>query len=395
MRHKIETERENLFDVNMVIAMRVRIEGNVVFEQLEKAFYKAVSSYEILNSRVIIEDNGDAYYVDCGRPQSSFSRTELGFEELINANERVRFRIENGEYLRAFLTPDGLVFLMHHLGGDGKSLLYFIETFMLILTGGNVSRVPFAGMSLQDLPKESEMSFWYKLFVRSWNGRWAGKKRVFGYKDMDKAFNDFWQNHQTKTEITEYPSDKLNDLLLEAKRSEASLTSYLTAAWLKDLKGKKDVGYAVDGRLSSERTMGNFATGIHIAYRYDPGMSIGENAAKINGLMRKKLADQQIRYSVLQLIGQFDPSLIDTLSLEAAGCYHTSFTSRFADIMCYGRKKRDLSITNLMRAPIRTDYGHIRIQDIAFVPPVVSYGTNLIGIITVNGKMIITRHTYA
>ena len=58
MRYKIETERENLFDVNMVIAMRVRVEGKLLFEDLEKAFYKAVASYEILNSRVVIEENG-------------------------------------------------------------------------------------------------------------------------------------------------------------------------------------------------------------------------------------------------------------------------------------------------------------------------------------------------
>ena len=57
MRYKIETERENLFDVNMVIAMRVRIAGVVLFEDLEKAFYKAVASYEILNSKVVIEEN--------------------------------------------------------------------------------------------------------------------------------------------------------------------------------------------------------------------------------------------------------------------------------------------------------------------------------------------------
>ena len=63
--------------------------------------------------------------------------------------------------------------------------------------------------------------------------------------------------------------------------------------------------------------------------------------------------------------------------------------------MNYGQnvKKKDLSITNLMRSDIRTEFGKFRISDIAFVPPVVSYGKNLIGIITVNDKMIVTHHT--
>ena len=67
----------------------------------------------------------------------------------------------------------------------------------------------------------------------------------------------------------------------------------------------------------------------------------------------------------------------------------------FADIMNYGPnvKKKDLSISNLMKSDIRTEYGKFRISDIAFVPPVGSYGKNIIGIITVNNTMIVTHHT--
>jgi hypothetical protein len=394
MRYKIETERENLFDVNMVIAMRVRLEGEVIFDKLEKAFYGAVAAYEILNSKVIIEDDGNAYYVDCNEPSSSFSKSELRFEELINANEKVRFRIENGEYIRGFLSPDGLVFLMHHMGGDGKSLLYFIETFMRILSGEDPAFVPFTNLTVEDLPEDSRLPYLYRLFVSSWNRRWLKMKRVFTFNDLDGSFNDFWSKHNTKTVVEDYDKERLEDLLARSKEAGCSLTSYLVALWIKDIPHKADVGFAVDGRLNDARVMGNFATGIHINYRYDSGKSTGENARKINALMKKKLSDPRFRYSVLHLIGGFDPTLIDTLSLEAAGAFHTRETARFADIMNYGKKKKDLSITNLMRADIRTDYGDYRIKDIAFVPPVVSYGKNLIGIITVNDKMIVTMHVY-
>ena len=197
MRYKIETERENLFDVNMVIAMRVRVEGKALFEDLEKAFCKAVASYEILNSKVVIEENGDAFYVDCERPMSSFSESPLGFEELINANEGIRFRIEEGEYIRGFLSPDGIVFLMHHLGGDGKSLLYFIETFMRLLAGEDVGYVAFENLPVSDLPKDSELPYLYRQFVKFWNKRWARQRRVFNYADMDKAYSVFWKDHKT------------------------------------------------------------------------------------------------------------------------------------------------------------------------------------------------------
>ena len=393
MKYRIETERENLFDVSMVIAMRVRIGGDVVFGQLENAFRKAVSVYEILNTMVVIEEDGEAYYVSCDEPLSSFKETGYGFEELINENERIRFRIEDGEYIRGFLSPDGIVFLMHHLGGDGKSLLYFIETFMSILSGEEPGIVPFANLPVASLPEDSGLPYLYRLFVNSWNRRWAGMKRVFGYADMDKAYSSFWSAHRTETVIVEYDKEELEDMIRSSKSAGCSLTSYLTAMWIRDISSKADVGYAVDGRLSDERTMGNFATGIHIRYRYDRNRTVGENAFAINKMIKARLSDPKVRYSVLQLIGRLEPTLIDTLSMEAAGAYHSRETSRFADIMCYGKKKKDLSITNLMRANIRTDYGRFRINDIAFVPPVVSYGKNLIGIITVNDKMIVTYHT--
>ena len=394
MRYKIETERENLFDVNMTIAMQVRLKTAVQFDMCKRAFDRAVSVYEILNSRVVIEENGDAFYVDCDSPRSSFTESELSFEELINANEKIRFKIETGEYIRGYYSHDGLVFLMHHLGGDGKSLLFFIETFMKILTGESVSKVPFGRLSVSDLPADSKQPYFYELFIKSWNRKWSKVRRVFTFEDMDRAFNEFWKTHETQTTVTVYDRDALDRIKKESKDAGCSLTSYLIAGMLKDMPIIADVGLAVDGRLDDSRLMGNYATGIHVKYRFDQKKSIGENAGKFNDLMRPKLNDPRARYSVLHIVGGMDPTLIDTLSLESSGGYHSKLTSRFREIMSYGKKKRDLSITNLMKDIIPNKYGKYEIEDIAFVPPVVSYGRNLYGIITVGDRMTVTHHTY-
>ena len=278
--------------------------------------------------------------------------------------------------------------------GDGRSMLFFIERFMSILAGEGSDPVPFDNLPVASLPKESRLPFLYRLFADSWNRKWLRMKRVFTFDDIEKSFEGFWLAHRTKTEITEYGKGQLDEMLSKCREAGCSLTSYLIASWLKDNTRKADVGMAVDRRLSDRRTMGNFATGIHIGYRFDKSRSITENAVRINRLMKKRLNDPVTRYSVLQLIGRLDPTLTDALCLEACGAYHSREISRFAEIMSYGKKKRDLSITNLMRADIRTDYGLYKISDITFVPPVVSYGVNLIGIITVNDKMIVTRHVY-
>ena len=393
MRYIIDTERVDLFDVSIVITMTVRLESDVPFDVLKDAFFKACESHEVLKSKVVIEPSGEAYYVDNGTVASSFSQTELSLYELIYENERKRFRLEDGEFIRGFLSPDGIVFMMHHLGGDGKSLLYFIETFMNCLAGNKCGEVPFKKLGLDDLPKDSKIPFLYTTLTKSWNRGWLKEKRIFDFDDMDEAYAKFWKKHRSNVEVRKYEKEDLDALLKRAKDSGTTLTAYIITDMIKDSTKKMDIGLAVDGRTDGNRSMGNQATGISVTYRYDKNKSFEENAAKIQDLMQKKLSDDRYRFFVLDFMGKLDPTLKDSLNLEHAGCFSGKTSKKVADILGYGEKVKDISITNLTRADIPLEYGEYKIRDIAFIPPVVSYAANVIGIVTAGDVMNITRHT--
>ena len=178
MRARIETERVDLFDVNMMITMNVRIDREVPLDALRAAFEKACRVHEVLNSKIVIEQSGEAFYVDNAALQNSFAETTLSLADLIRENEKRRFRLEDGEFLRGFQSPDGLVFMMHHLGGDGKSLLYFIETFMRCLAGEECAQVPFRNLTLENLPEKSRLPFFYESLIKSWNRKWQKEKKI-------------------------------------------------------------------------------------------------------------------------------------------------------------------------------------------------------------------------
>ena len=394
MRYKIETERVDLFDVNIIITMVVRLEKQVSSEELSAAFDKAIRVHEVLNSKVIIEETGEAFYTDNDTPRSSFNVTQMSLFELITQNEKIRFRIEEGEWIRGFDSPEGLVFMMHHLGGDGKSLLYFIETFMSALAGGTPAYVPFRNLTLDNLPADSKIPFFYEPIVRSWNRKWLKVKKVFTFEDLDKAHESFWKNHRTKTEITRYEGADLKQLIQSAKDADVTLTSYLIAEMSKDIPGKTDAGLAVDGRTDGNRSMGNQATGISVEFSYDAGKSVADNARTVQKLMKKKLSNDRYRYFVLQFMGRLDDTLKDALNLEHAGYFHSSISSYLAELLGYGSKARDISVTNLTRADIPLEYGDHRITEIIFIPPVVSYAKNVIGIVTAGDVMYVTRHIY-
>ena len=395
MRYRIDTERVDLFDVNIVITMKVSLDKEVPFEDAQRAFYKACSLHEVLNSKVVIEDSGEAFYVDNDEPKNSTSRTDLPLEELILENERKRFKVDEGEFIRAFVSPHGLIFMMHHLGGDGKSLLYFIETFMKCLSGEECEYLPFRSLGLSDLPKESKLPFYYELLSRSWNKKWQKDRKVFSFTDLDKAYSEFWKERRTKIELKRYSKNELDDLVKNAKNAGVSLTAYLISDMIKDTDSAMDVGLAVDGRTDGNRSMGNQATGISVKYRYDQRKSFEDNAKAVFKAMRGKLDDNRSRYLVLQFMGLLDPTLKDSLNLVHAGCFESKIASRVADLLGYGDKVKDISITNLTRADIPLDYGDFHIREIAFVPPVVSYAKNVIGIVTTGDVMTVARHIYS
>lgn len=394
MRHVIETERVDLFDVNIVITMRVLLDREIEFDRLKEAFDKACSVHEVLGSKVVLDASGEAYYEKADGQNNSFTKTDSDLLTIIKENQKKRFKIENGEFMRGFLSPDGLVFMMHHLGGDGKSLLYFIETFMNCLEGKECEFVPFKNLTLENLPAESKVPFFYKWLVKRWNKSWEKEKKIFDFSDMDREYESFWNNHETKIEIRRYEKEELTALLRKSKEAGVSLTAYVIADMINDSDKANDIGLAVDGRTDNNRSMGNQATGISVKYKYDPGKTVEENAKAVSRLMQKKLSDDRYRFFVLKFMGLIDPTLKDSLNLEHAGCFSGKTSAKVAELLGYGNTAKDISITNLTRVDIPLEYGDVKIEEIAFIPPIVSYAKNVYGMVTANDVMIVSRHIY-
>ena len=216
--YRIETERGDIFDVNMMIAMEATVRGSATENELVFAFNEAVASFEILNSKVVIDENGDAFYDKTALPQNSIRFKDIELCELIREQERIRFRIEDGEFLRCFVSRANsetmkMVFLMHHLGGDGKSLMYFIEAFLKYLNGEKREYQRIVLLDKNTLPQAAKLPLWAKWLVKSYNKKWQKERRVFDFHDMSEAYEKFWENHSTvvRNEVTE--GEKLREKL--------------------------------------------------------------------------------------------------------------------------------------------------------------------------------------
>ena len=389
MKYEIRYERGELFDVNMIVTIQIDITPAPSESMIREAFQKAVGVNEILQSRIVIEPDGSAFYVDCDAPKSFIRAADEDLDLIRQREEKKRFRIEEGEYIRAYYREEEdvcrIIFLMHHMAGDGKSLQYFIEDFMTFLAGGVKE---FKGIRTAETKENLDPIS--RGIIRHYNRKWKG--RTFSFEDMDRAYREYWKDKTTilRTEVIE--KEEMDLVLTECRAHGVRYTSYLTAKLIKDEKGTMDIGYALDFRHDRNRSMGNQASGCSLRYRYNPSKSIYENALAIQKKLDRKLEDHKNGSYILSFVAGFTPTLHDAVNLEHAGFFHDKVSFSLAKLMGYIGKTKDYSITNLTASDIPVEYGEYVIDRMMFAGPVVSYGKRIISVVTCNGKTVITEH---
>ena len=389
MIHEIYYERDELFDVNMIITFRIDITGRPTYDKVEQAFYKAIGINEILLTKVNIEADGRAFYSDNDESGSWIRLVDEDLKNIRQREEKKRFLIEKGEYLRVFVRENSgdtsILFMMHHLAGDGKSLLYFIEDFMTFLSGGTKEY-----KKIRTVETKENIDAISRSIVRYHNKKWNGK--VFEFDDRAQSYQSYWSNKSSVIETKIIEEKELKDILNNCHEAGIKFTAYLTATLISEEKNKMHIGYAVDYRHDNNRSMGNQASGVSIKYKYVPSISLMENARRIQNKLDKKLKEHEKGSYVLSFVGGINPTLRDAVNLEHVGYYHNKVSYRLAKIMGYVGKIKDYSITNLTFADIPVKYGEYEIKNMMFVAPVVSYGKRIISVVTCNGRTVITRH---
>lgn len=396
MKKYITTERADLFEPNIVIVMVFEIYGNPPEEKIRNAFLEAMQANEILHSRVVMDKDGTAWYEINNRIANTITVSNDSWRSILKEQEKVCFSIEKGELLRVFLMLEDncwrVLLLAHHLAGDGKSLVYFIEDAMNALNDKKLTCKETRLLPPEELPTGSKMPFLSRLYVDKFNRKWKKSGKVFTIDEYQKMHKKYWDNHQPMVFIESFSAEELEALKRCAEKIGVSLTSYIMTAFYQLMPVKVSAGLAVDGRQDKNRCMGNQATGISVDYCYNTKRSYAFNAICIQRKMRRKLQSDWRKYFVLHFMSALDGNLVDSVLMYMYGGYQNQVSEELAKIMGYKRVTRDISITNLTKLDIPNEYGKYKINNFLFIPPIISYGKRLIGIATLGDEMNITYH---
>lgn len=390
--NEIVTERSNLFEPNVYIAVCVEIAGNICPQKLSAAVKQALEANEAAMSKIVLE-RGLAYYekMPVSGCKIGIERENTSWLELVYQNEKIPFAIDKGELVRVFIIPSTdkthVMIMAHHLVGDGKSIIYFVRDMMNALSGVPLTYKPLTLLE-RNLPQKGLLAAG-KLYARYCNRKW--NNRSWGWQDYYNMHNQYWKTVSSDIQYETLSVEETQKIIDAAKQIGCSVNSYLVTMFLQKYPNLRKAGIPVSIRQGNNETMSNLTSGIFIHYKYDTRKTFAQNAMRVH----KRIMWILKRYQMLalQFLTRLPVTLIDAVLLHTYKFCCEPLAEKTAKILGYSEKtKIELGISNLTVLDIPVSYGYYKIENIIFVPPAVSYTNNVIGVSTVNGRMTISRH---
>lgn len=374
------------------ISTVVTIEGEWDINRISAAIREAAAKHEILRTRIRIAEDGSAFYEEGSLREIIVEIRDGIWQELVEEQMKIRFEIENGEWIRFFLLPTQvqlqLVILSHHLAGDGLSIAYLVESIMDCLIGKDVPEKPVKLMDLDAIP--GSLNPFIRFLVKRVNRIWHQNGRVFQFPDIKRVFAQYWENRRVSIFSQTISAETL---IRFAKQNQITVNSLLLTAVYQAVQSKAGIGISVSLRGKEDRHMGNFSTGVTIPYRYQDKKPFSENAREVHKRIASCLHDDNKKYFLMRFMKELPKTLIDAVYFSVFDHDQNKAAQMAAKLFGYCENPQGMNIANLTRLPIPVDYGHYHLSNYICIPPLMPNLKMVFGIATIGDSLTITLCT--
>ncbi|MCD7900257.1 MAG: hypothetical protein LUH22_10410 [Bacteroides sp.] len=226
-----------------------------------------------------------------------------------------------------------------------------------------------------------------------WN---KGKQPRFGEAEFQDMFNKYHQLTDIGLSYSTINKVEMNELHNACKAhnitiNDAIVTAFISAMQGKNLNNKKMVvGIPIDIRkqvlFSADKCLGNFATAITIAYKYDYKKDFWQNAILVKKEIKSKLESTKAQWLLLNTYASMNPLLIDAMYFAAYGECQDKAAKKAASILSID-KPSSTAISNLGHLNFNCQIGSYCMRDFVFFPPKAPGSYIVLGVATLNDTM--------
>lgn len=422
MKERLERERIYLCSPYAVSVTRVEIEGVLFIEKLREAVACAVRRNELLNVRVVLEENGEAYYetqVFDDNPNETIKICEdIYWKDLVREQEQLAFDLDHGELVRFFLLQNEekqeLVVMAHRLLGDGASIAFLIEDIMRGLTGQAVLAKPYKRQRLED---EKKRSFFDKMKEKHIRSSWQKEGTVFCQEEYDRLQEEFRRKNTSYVSYETFYTPALLKIASFAKKENVSIGTAVLTAFAKasrelrhvqaeetteeklrrrnEKADRKELQKQLQPEplfleISSSREykgIGEYAVTKSERYLYEEELSFAENAKRLENIIKQAESGKEAK-----LLARFPGSMTDSIFFELSGLYVNPDTEWLIRELDYENRTAGIAATNLAKVPIPVKYKSLTLKNYVYVPPLHQGARRALGIAVLGNVMNICLH---
>jgi len=388
-------ERTFLYDPNIYMSVVLTIEGDVTTDELCEAVNKTYASNQTTRSKIVLDEEGRVYMEETGETGCKVFVDKRDWLEILRDNERIPFRINEGELVRTFIIPRGretdLYLMAHHIAGDGNAMMILAEDIFNHLDGKKVDYKPTRVMTSDEVIERGNLSLLEKIGLKNLSQKWGEDRKVFDWDDYYDIHETFWKNKYTDIVLKEMDEASLSYLREECKKLNVTINTYLVAKLMKEnYPDSKKQGIPISIR-EGDKSISCLVSSATPYCRYDTDKNFVENLVKINKVITKELKDEGVVYRIPQFVAISDPTLIYAAYLHNIKRDSTSKqVDRMATILgLYGKDRCDLGVTNLREIRFSSEYERFKITRVIPFAPLIATTEHLFTISTYNGKMLI------
>ncbi len=278
-----------------------------------------------------------------------------------------------------------ILFVAHHLLGDGRSILGLMCEFADCYASGNAPSYTDEQLirSIHDLPVGSGLSLVSKIIINKANHDWRREKHTVNYTEYLSFEKDFIHNNPTSYEIETLETEEVNGLLNLCRKHGISLNDYLVAEMM--CKEQTDrVVIAVDIREQvtcyHKGALGNYATAIGIE-NTSKSNNVIQKAEEVAKQIRRNLNNVQKKMMILACYFRLHPELIDAAAISTMGNFKSKAGKFIGSLILSYGKRNGYSVTNLGNVE------NPNIEEAMFIPPASPANKRTMGVLSVNRRM--------
>lgn len=398
-RQYIISERAHFMCPNMHFGMLVEIPAVFSLEKVYESFGIMSKAHPFLRSVIKYEEGSTRLFYDIKEHSEIEIYEGRDIEHVWDDYKAIGAKgwnvLESG-LLKVFLYPlkEGfkILFVGHHLLGDGRCLLEVVGEFANLYGEGTQPDYVEERLikNIDDLPPHSKLRGISKLLVKRLNNEWRKEGKKADYKTYAEFASLFQKENPVSYEICSMDANSVLSMKNLCKEQGLSVNDLLMAKGYIAMHTPKIIMAAdIRSQLKCYRqgALGNYATAMGVVCK-SRTKDVLKKAEEVHKQVRIHRSKMQKLMMVLACYMQMDKDLIDAVAIATLGDFDSK-VAKFVGVNMFGYEKRDgRSITNL------GSINNPNIKEAIFIPPASPATIQTIGVLTVNNKMQLCSSYY-